>query len=145
MLKAVGNMTTEIHFRLSHDDALYEAPRLFEHNPYQKKDEVKDIEAQETHLPLYLTPSEILDKNAQMLKNLHPRYAYVKTNQHLPSFLRRFFPVTRTVKIKTLPVVIKQTNRHALSKIKEYDAQTYMRPEVEPGRPNACALPCHTR
>lgn len=62
---------------------------------------------------------------------LPPRYAYVKINQHLPKFFHRFFPVTRTVKIQTLPVAIKQTSIKALTKIKEYYAQNYMKPEID--------------
>jgi hypothetical protein len=130
LLQAIGNMTTEIFFRLSHDDAIYEAPRLFEHDPYRVKDSVKDEAQRDKHVPLYMSIQEGLDEKARALKNLHPQEAYVKMNRMLPSLLRRFYPVTKTSKLQT-KTVRTRTTREQLEQVKDYYAKKLLRTQEE--------------
>jgi hypothetical protein len=133
LLKAVGNITLEVHFRMSHDDAIYEAPRLFEHNPYRKKAEVEDQEVKEKHVPLFFPLQEHIDEKAWALKYLWPQHAYIKFARHVPLFVRPFFHSLKTRKIITSTVKITKNDKalKALEDIKKVFSTRYMLSESE--------------
>src|SRR5437764_3654011 len=71
LLKAVGNITFELHFRASHDDAVYEAGRLFEPELYQ----IKYQERMHTQLKTW---QDVLIEKAWDLKKLWRSECYVR-------------------------------------------------------------------
>jgi Helicase HerA, central domain/Type IV secretory system Conjugative DNA transfer len=123
--------STPIYFRLGYDDAVWAAPRLGRSNPYHKKHEVRALKEKDLtieHHPLYFQMQEEYEEWTRRIEGLWPQQAYVKYNRNVPKFLRWFIRNTRTVKIHTIHVPPPKADSQEIEKIKEYYAQTLMKP-----------------
>jgi len=100
--------STPIYFRLGFDDATWAAPRLFAHDPYKVKHEVRPLGEKELgmeHHPVYFQLQEQLEGGVRRIENLWPQQAYIKVNRSIPRLLQPYFTRTKTLKIhtRTLP------------------------------------------
>lgn len=123
-----------IYFKLGYDDAVWAAPRLGRANPYHVKHEMKALgERQLTveHHPVYFQMQEEYEAWSRRIEDLYPQQAFVKVTREIPRLLRSFIQPTVTRKIRTVRVPKPLAGPETVQQIKEYYAQTLMRPLEE--------------
>lgn len=121
-----------IYFRLGYDDAVWAAPRLGRANPYHVKHQIKDENVIDKSHPVFFHQQEEYEAWTRKIEDLYPQQAFVKVQRHVPKLLRHLFKSPfKTKKMKTLVVPPPRCKSEDIAKIKEYYAQTLLRPKPE--------------
>jgi hypothetical protein len=124
---------TPIYFRLGFDDATWAAPRLFAHDPYKVKHEVRPLGGAELgmeHHPVYFQLQEQLEGRVRRIENLWPQQAYVKVNRAVPRLLRRWFTRTKTLKIQTRTLPPARSRPEEIAALKSAYAAQLLTPRL---------------
>jgi len=122
--------STPIYFRLGFDDATWASPRLFSHNPYKIKHEVRALGEKELgmeHHPVYFGLQEQYEDAVRRIENLWPQQAYIKVNRTIPSLLRPYFTRTKTLKIRTRTLPQARSRPEQVEELKKAYAQQLLR------------------